>query len=403
MRMAEALLAAPRSASPSFTAFRRTVAAAEMPRFRAATRGRLRRSTQHAMGVVILAAVVDACWLLPDHPSEVLRVAGVNLAASAIALAAYILLHRRHAPVEAILFGVLVAVDGSIALVVGIDLEVSLTGAGYVLLLPPIVALLIPWGTRVHIAWLIGHAIAAAILSMLATPEWRAIGGPRTLMALLVVASTVSLLGHLANLRARVVSFGQIEQIRSMNRHARRDDVRLRRLNSLLQTVARTDELTGLGNRVGLERHLRAMRSRIDRRGDQFVLLMLDLDRFKAINDSLGHNAGDDVLRRIAHAIEGAMRAGDAVYRFGGEEFIAIVALDAQAEAAIVAERVRSEIEALAISHPANPPFGKVTVSIGGCVVDRSRLGEDDDAWLRRADEALYAAKGLGRNRSVIG
>jgi diguanylate cyclase (GGDEF)-like protein len=255
----------------------------------------------------------------------------------------------------------------------------------------------------VHIAWLISHAIAAAILSMLATPEWRAIGGPRTLMALLVVASTVSLLGHLANLRARVVSFGQIEQIRSMNRHARRDDVRLRRLNSLLQTVARTDELTGLGNRVGLERHLRAMRSRIDRRGDQFVLLMLDLDRFKAINDSLGHNAGDDVLRRIAQAIEGAMRAGDAVYRFGGEEFIAIVALDAQAEAAIVAERVRSEIEALAISHPANPPFGKVTVSIGGCVVDRSRLGEDDDAWLRRADEALYAAKGLGRNRSVIG
>jgi diguanylate cyclase len=166
--------------------------------------------------------------------------------------------------------------------------------------------------------------------------------------------------------------------------------------------MARTDQLTGLGNRAALEDQLAAMRSVIDRAGVRYAVLLLDLDRFKLINDELGHSAGDDVLRRVSRGMRGAMRAGDGAFRFGGEEFIAIVHLAEGDDAFAAAERVRRVIERIAIAHPSNPPFGVVTASVGGCVVDRARLEEPPDAWFASADRALYEAKRLGRNRSVV-
>jgi diguanylate cyclase (GGDEF)-like protein len=187
-----------------------------------------------------------------------------------------------------------------------------------------------------------------------------------------------------------------------MNRQARRDDARLRRLNHLLEQMSGTDELTGLGNRVALHRGLTKIRSRIDRDGERFALLMLDLDHFKGINDLRGHFAGDEVLRRVAAAIDQAKRESDAAYRFGGEEFVAIVSVADADEAVRVAERVRRAVAALGIPHPSNEPFGLVAASIGACVVDRQALAESVESWLQVADEALYEAKRQGRNRSVV-
>jgi diguanylate cyclase (GGDEF)-like protein len=299
-------------------------------------------------------------------------------------------------------FAVLIAIDLNSLLIAPIDLEVSFLVAGYVLLMPPVVSLLIPWSARVHLAWVGVHAAIVGVISVVVPPEAHATGGPRVLLALMFVSSAVSVFGNLANLRARLIAFTQLEQIRVMNRKARRDDVRLRRLNALLTNLARTDELTGLGNRVALQLQLQRIRGRIDRHGEQFAVLMLDLDHFKAINDRLGHSAGDAVLRQVGRAIEAATRSSDAAFRYGGEEFVVVVEVHQPGDVAVVGERIRKAVADLGIGHPANAPYGTVTISMGGCLVDRSRLATTDDAWFQSADAALYQAKRTGRNRSVI-
>jgi diguanylate cyclase (GGDEF)-like protein len=374
--------------------------AASAPRFRAVSRSRIRASVRQAMALAVLAGVVDCAWLLPSHQGDAIRILGANGLVAAMAVASYLAMGRyRQLPAEAVAFGMLLMVDVSIAVVIGVDGEVSLLCAGYVLLLPPVVSLLIPWRTELHIVWLTAHGLAAVALSGLAPAEAIAIDGPRTLLALLLVASAGSVLGHLANLRARVVSFALIERVRLMHRQARRDEASLRLLNMRLEHVAWTDQLTGLGNRLALQRQLGIVRSRIERYGDRYALVMVDLDHFKAINDSHGHFAGDDVLRRVAAVLDAATRASDATYRFGGEEFVALVVIDGEREAAIVAERLRSAVERERIPHPRNPPHGVVTVSVGLTIVGAERISEPDDVWLKAADAALYEAKAQGRNR----
>lgn len=304
---------------------------------------------------------------------------------------------------EPVLIGVLLAVDVSIGVVASMDIEGARLSAGYALVLPPFVALLIPWRTRVHLLWLGAHAAAIGCLSVVIAGDPQAAGGPKVLIGLLIVSSAVSMLGHFANLRARVESFLHVQHIASMNRDMRRRDTSLTALNELLEQSAVTDALTGIGNRAGLHRHLAVARSRVDRSGERFAVLMFDLDRFKSINDTLGHFAGDGVLRRVAGAMQGTTRLGDGAYRFGGEEFLAIVRLDGEDEARAAAERIRLAVEALAIDHPGNQPFGVVTVSAGATVIDRTRLAESDDAWLHAADTAMYKAKRRGRNQTVVG
>jgi diguanylate cyclase (GGDEF)-like protein len=126
---------------------------------------------------------------------------------------------------------------------------------------------------------------------------------------------------------------------------------------------------------------------------------MLDLDRFKAINDERGHVEGDRVLRITADAITKVLRPGDSAYRYGGEEFVVVMLLKEPGEALLAAERLRLAIEDLAIPNPGNHPYGRLTISIGVATVSESALAEDDDGWVARADAALYRAKTGGRNR----
>ena len=124
-------------------------------------------------------------------------------------------------------------------------------------------------------------------------------------------------------------------------------------------------------------------------------LLMMDIDLFKAINDTHGHPAGDDVLCHVAEGVRTALRSGDFVARFGGEEFMALLPDTDLAGALTVAEKVRSSV-----AESVHPAIGQVTLSVG--VTTTTMADPDMDVAIRRADSALYEAKRSGRNRVVL-
>jgi diguanylate cyclase (GGDEF)-like protein len=174
----------------------------------------------------------------------------------------------------------------------------------------------------------------------------------------------------------------------------------LARYRAELSTLAHTDPLTRLGNRLSLEEDLRALDARGRRYGRGYCLAMCDIDRFKAYNDSLGHHAGDETLRAVADTIKRELRAGDGVYRYGGEEFLLVLPEQTPETARIAVERVRSAVEQLAIRHAAGPA-GVVTLSAGLAACHPGDAATVEEL-LERADAALYRAKSAGRNRVAV-
>jgi diguanylate cyclase (GGDEF)-like protein/PAS domain S-box-containing protein len=179
----------------------------------------------------------------------------------------------------------------------------------------------------------------------------------------------------------------------------RRIESELQRLNVALADQARRDPLTGLGNRLRLEEDLVGFDARRIRYGHSYCVLLCDLDRFKALNDRHGHQAGDRVLRAVADTLRRTSRSSDAVYRYGGEEFLVLLAEQAIEGAMIVAQRMRKAVHELGLEHPDNEA-GVVTISIGVAQCPRGDRTDPTDA-IQRADVALYAAKAQGRNRVV--
>jgi two-component system cell cycle response regulator len=179
----------------------------------------------------------------------------------------------------------------------------------------------------------------------------------------------------------------------------RRIESELERLNSALNEQARRDPLTGLGNRLRLEEDLVAYDARRVRHGHSYCVLLCDLDRFKALNDRHGHQAGDRVLRAVADALMRESRTSDAVYRYGGEEILVLLAEQTLEGALIVCERMREAVHGLGLAHADNEP-GVVTISIGAAACPQGAQTDPADA-IRRADLALYVAKAQGRNRVV--
>lgn len=160
------------------------------------------------------------------------------------------------------------------------------------------------------------------------------------------------------------------------------------------------DPLTGLGNR----RHFIAVLDRtidnVARSGDPALLLMLDIDHFKRINDTHGHQAGDRVLQTIAQTISRCVRPMDTVARFGGEEFAVVLPNCHTAYGSTVAERIRETVEALVIA--VTPSLSlKVTISIGGAFAPEW-VRSTAALWTERADVQLYRAKAEGRNRVCL-
>lgn len=160
-----------------------------------------------------------------------------------------------------------------------------------------------------------------------------------------------------------------------------------------IEQMARFDELTGLANRFEFNTHLAEAFERLDRTGDGFALLYVDLDGFKQVNDSLGHDIGDRVLIETASRLRGAIRTGDLLARFGGDEFVLILPSANHAVVTTIAQRM---IEAMARSFELDAKTVYVTASIGIAMAPADGAAPAD--LLRHADTALYKAKAAGRN-----
>jgi diguanylate cyclase (GGDEF)-like protein len=160
-----------------------------------------------------------------------------------------------------------------------------------------------------------------------------------------------------------------------------------------LHSAATTDELTGLYNRRALEERLAAEISRSLRHQLHTSVLLLDLDRFKVINDTMGHAAGDRLLVLVANVLRQQARALDVVGRLGGDEFLVVLPMTKPTEAQVFVGRVQANLDQLAKQHP---EFGQCTLSIG--VAEAPRHGSTVGAILAAADTALYRAKRGGRN-----
>ena len=171
--------------------------------------------------------------------------------------------------------------------------------------------------------------------------------------------------------------------------------VAFNRMADELKARARTDELTELPNFRAFRERIDAELERADRYPESFGVLVLDLDRFKKYNDTYGHLAGNDALRRVAHAIETTLRSVDFAARYGGEEFAVVLPQVDAASLAAIAERVRANVEAL----PAPPDGAALTVSIGAAIYPVD--GRDRETLFQTADARLYEAKKAGRNRVV--
>ena len=169
--------------------------------------------------------------------------------------------------------------------------------------------------------------------------------------------------------------------------------------NRTLRDLAESDGLTGLFNSRSLQMRLRDEQERLLRYGQQVALVMADVDDFKKVNDTFGHQAGDAVLKAVADAIRRTARQGDFVARYGGEEFVIIAPASGEEGATLLAERVRQAVAAEKVE-VAPGKVVSVTISLGVAACDRTD-GPTLQEALRRSDEAMYRVKRSGKNGVV--
>ncbi len=216
-----------------------------------------------------------------------------------------------------------------------------------------------PWGMAVGTAYL----LAVFLVSTVAIDPASAAAHSQTLIAAVaLILSTVILSGAL---------------VESDRAHRRRSTL---------------DPLTGLFNRNALEQRLAELDGQpsSEKDGLSHALLLCDLDHFKRVNDQLGHAAGDTVLQDVAYTMRSVLRAGDSIYRIGGEEILVVLPGASKKDAVAVAERLRKAVRA-------RRPVGvEVTISIGAAASKSEVVNTDD--LVARADAALYLAKANGRN-----
>jgi len=187
-------------------------------------------------------------------------------------------------------------------------------------------------------------------------------------------------------------------RVRTQLRRKRYQD-RLRHNVQLSLEMAITDQLTGLHNRRYMSRHLDTLIAGAAKTGKPIAFLIFDIDHFKKVNDTYGHDIGDEVLREFASRIAANVRGIDLACRYGGEEFV-VVMPDTDVEFAYsVAERLRKSVETTPFDISRAPHHLNVTISIG--IAGSKMPGDTASALLHRADQALYRAKHDGRNRVV--
>ncbi|MFJ4291374.1 diguanylate cyclase [Cupriavidus sp. NPDC089707] len=206
----------------------------------------------------------------------------------------------------------------------------------------------------------------------------------------------------IARIRYHSRSYLNLLQRDEAYRALRQSQQQLLETNLELQRLTNSDGLTGLSNRRYFDEYLGAEWRRAQREQTQLALVMIDVDAFKAYNDTYGHVAGDDVLRRVAAVIkDNCTRASDLPARFGGEEFAMVLPGTSPGGVRLLAEKVRRAVQGLAIAHSGSPTSGCVTVSIGGALLV-PQAGEPSSRLVEVADAGLYQAKRNGRNQVMM-
>jgi two-component system, cell cycle response regulator len=174
--------------------------------------------------------------------------------------------------------------------------------------------------------------------------------------------------------------------------------------NEMLKYIGLTDSLTGVYNRRYMDRRLLEEISRARRQDYDIAFMYIDIDHFKRVNDTIGHQGGDEVLREVSARIKNELRLSDSLARFGGEEFVVLLINANLDSAAFVAERIRASIAASMIDVSSSVQIS-VTASLGVACLDRSVLDTPVEAaameLIAQADAALYQAKDGGRNRVI--
>lgn len=189
-------------------------------------------------------------------------------------------------------------------------------------------------------------------------------------------------------LKVRMITAARIT---ALHQQLSKQNTELERLNSALFDQGRTDPLTGIGNRLRMQEELTQLWSRASRHAEhRFCIALCDVDHFKRYNDTSGHQAGDEVLATIARTLVSSTRGGDAVYRYGGEEFLVMLPEPTVVSAVAAMNRLREAVKQLAIPHPGLLPTATVTISVG---VAAYAAGKTLDQVIHESDIALYVAK----------
>lgn len=370
------------------------------PRFRAVQRRRTVGASRVGFIVIAGAALFDAVALYDLQPGKGPILVALNGSVAVLAILGFLALkrglRRRPEPITAL---VTLSLTLATALTGFVLPDLAIQTIGYLLLIPGLVALIVPWSTRAHAWWLAGYSLIAygylmfgpsAVLSAVDRSDMIVVG---------VIAVVTSFAGHVLLQRAQIRNHVQLRRIQALHRRADADMAELARVHHELEETSRLDPLTGAGNRIRLREDLRSARARMDRLGQGHGLIAFDLDHFKRVNDEFGHLAGDTVLKTVVAVVKDTIRAEDAIYRFGGEEFLVLLRLSSREDLATAGERIRRAVVDARIAHPRNEPHDLVTISLGGVLLTPADLGQSDDEWFAKADAALYRAKANGRDR----
>ncbi len=172
----------------------------------------------------------------------------------------------------------------------------------------------------------------------------------------------------------------------------------LKRLNMELEVLSRTDRLTGLYNRGYWEESFESEFNRCQRYKMDSSILIFDIDHFKKVNDTYGHQAGDEVIRMTASLVREMIRKTDVAGRYGGEEFVIYLPNTSEDKGSIFAERLRQKVEEMEVCYQAEVIH--FTISVGICGYHNTL--ENHEKWIEKADQALYHSKETGRNKVML-
>jgi diguanylate cyclase (GGDEF)-like protein len=241
----------------------------------------------------------------------------------------------------------------------------------------------------------LGIGVAAYLLCLTIVPPLKRLAGGATDVAGGDLDVSLPVHGHSEVSHMTEVFNGMVARLRSFRDENVLINQKLRDRNVELHELSITDGLTGVFNRTYLPQMLDRELARSQRHNHRFSILMIDIDHFKRFNDTHGHQAGDEVLSRVAEILRASVRAADYVARYGGEEFLILLTETGPGGAMHFAEKLRLQVEQM------DPVSGtRVTISIGvGSFPDN---GESVESIIRDADEALYTGKREGRNRVVL-